>query len=280
MVADGYRFELEAFNGPLDLLLELIRRAEVDIVEIPIAQIADQYIEIISHAEAIDMDQAGDFLVMAATLMEIKSRTIAPIAAADDLDGSGTGQSGDSSSSGITLDPRVALVQQLLDYQRFRSAAEQLVQQRDAFGKQASVRCLSNRSGAQEEEEDELNVELDDVHLLSLSEPYQRIISSIDFDRLGDHRIEIDDTPIEIFEADIMDHLSEANTSIELDHVFQGRAVQERIGLFLATLELVRTRRVHIDQEEPFGTIVLSVLEDVSRDEQTQVSIEPPVIGQ
>ncbi len=279
MVADGYRFELEAFNGPLDLLLELIRRAEVDIVEIPIAQIADQYIEIISHAEAIDMDQAGDFLVMAATLMEIKSRTIAPIAAVDDLDGSGAGQSGDSSSSGITLDPRVALVQQLLDYQRFRSAAEQLIQQRDAFGKQAPMRCLSNQSDAQEEEE-ELIVELDDVHLLSLSEPYQRIISSIDFDRLGDHRIEIDDTPIEIFEADIMDHLSEASASIELDHVFQGRAVQERIGLFLATLELVRTRRVQIDQEEPFGTIVLSVLEDVSGDEQTQASIEPPVIGQ
>jgi segregation and condensation protein A len=274
MVADGYRFELEAFNGPLDLLLELIRRAEVDIVEIPIAQIADQYIEIISHAEAIDMDQAGDFLVMAATLMEIKSRTIAPIVAADDLDGSGIGQSGDSSSSGITLDPRVALVQQLLDYQRFRSAAEQLIQQRDAFGKQAPVRCLSNRSSAQEEEEEEeeLNVELDDVHLLSLSEPYQRIISSIDFDRLGDHRIEIDDTPIEIFEADIMDHLSEASASIELDQVFQGRAVQERIGLFLATLELVRTRRVHIDQEEPFGTIVLSALEDASDDEQRQAA--------
>ena len=153
MVAEGFRFELEAFNGPLDLLLEWIRRAEVDIVDIPITQIADQYIEIVSQVEHIDMDQAGDFLVMAATLMEIKARTIAPRLENDGLDDSGAA-SGSSSAGSVPLDPRVALVQQLLDYQRFRSAAEQLVQQRDAFSQQEAVRCKWDRNADGQEDED------------------------------------------------------------------------------------------------------------------------------
>ena len=77
-VSTEYRVRLEAFEGPLDLLLYLIRRAEVDITDIPIAAIADQYMQYLAGIERIDIDLAGEFLVMAATLMEIKSRMLSP----------------------------------------------------------------------------------------------------------------------------------------------------------------------------------------------------------
>ncbi|MFM9996014.1 MAG: segregation and condensation protein A, partial [Phycisphaerales bacterium] len=107
-----YRVRLEAFQGPLDLLLFLIRRAEVDVTDIPISTIADQYLEHLAAIERIDIDLAGEFLVMAATLMEIKSRSLLPQEAAAE---------GDDEP-----DPRRELVKQLLEYRKFKDAAAAL----------------------------------------------------------------------------------------------------------------------------------------------------------
>ena len=84
---EDYQITLDAFRGPLDLLLYLIRRAEVDVHDIPIAQITDQYLAFLRQLEDIDIDVAGEFLVMAATLIEIKSRTIAPVSKTGDESG-------------------------------------------------------------------------------------------------------------------------------------------------------------------------------------------------
>src|SRR5947207_1867047 len=125
---EDYQITLDAFRGPLDLLLYLIRRVEVDIHDIPIAQITDQYLAFLRQLDDIDIDVAGEFLVMAATLIEIKSRTLAPA--------SKTGDDETAGSNGAHLesaDPRYELVQQLLAYQKYRIASDELEKRRQAF---------------------------------------------------------------------------------------------------------------------------------------------------
>src|SRR5262245_61582925 len=108
----SYSVALDAFHGPLDLLLHLVKRNEVDILNIPIARIADQFLDYLSVMQALDLDLAGDFVVLAATLMEIKSRTLLPV------------EEGTEHSE--SDDPRRELVKQLLEYRRFKDAAAAL----------------------------------------------------------------------------------------------------------------------------------------------------------
>ena len=105
-----YRVNLEIFAGPLDLLLYLVRKEEVDIYDIPIAKITDQYLRYVEMLKSLDIDLAGDFLVMAATLMQIKSAMLLPKAEPDQL--------------GVEdlTDPRAELIRQLLEYKRFKDA--------------------------------------------------------------------------------------------------------------------------------------------------------------
>ena len=116
-----YRVELDVYNGPLDLLLYLIKRDELDIYDIPLARITDSYMQYVnmlkdlSKDQGLDINVAGDFLVMAATLMEIKSAMLLPKAPA--------GENGENSAVAELSDPRYELVQKLLEYKRFKDAA-------------------------------------------------------------------------------------------------------------------------------------------------------------
>jgi len=109
-----YRVNLDIFAGPLDLLLYLVRKDEVDIYDIQIARITDQYIRYIEMLKSLDIDLAGDFLVMAATLMQIKSAMLLPKAQPDDIDDEDL------------ADPRAELIRQLLEYKKFKDAANLL----------------------------------------------------------------------------------------------------------------------------------------------------------
>src|SRR5688572_14023212 len=124
-----YRVELDVYNGPLDLLLYLLKRDELDICDIPIARITDSYMSYVnmlrefSKNEGLDINVAGDFLVMAATLMEIKSAMLLPKAPA--------AETGESSAAADLADPRYELVQKLLEYKRFKDAAMALERQQE-----------------------------------------------------------------------------------------------------------------------------------------------------
>lgn len=237
--SEDYQVRLSSFQGPLDLLLYLIRRAEVDIHDIPIHEITSQYFAFLKELRHIDIDSAGEFLVMAATLIEIKSRTLAPRP-----EGEETGQEVAAAES---LDPRAELVQQLLAYQRFRNAAEQLDRLRDEYANRWAARAAHGDLPAEEEGE----IELEDAHILDLFQTYERIISAIDLTRLGEHKVEYDDTPITLHQADLVDRLRRTPMKrFTLRSVFEGRSRGEMIGLFLATLELARQRTILIRQDE------------------------------
>jgi segregation and condensation protein A len=262
-VQEDYQVSLEAFHGPLDLLLYLIRRAELDVHDIPIASITEQYLAFLSQVDEIDIETAGEFLVMAATLIEIKSRTLMPPGKADD--GEDASEPGDGRSAGPpgvlnVADPRAELVQQLLAYQRVRIAAEDLESRRTDFARRYPWQAYIHESMFEKPAEVEL--ELEDVHVLDIAQTYERICSTIDFTRIGDHRVQIDDTPIALHQEDLLDRLSRSpEHALRLQDVFEGYTSGQRVGLFLATLELTRLRRVRVRQdalEEPIEVTLVT----------------------
>ena len=256
---DEYQVAIDNFQGPLDLLLYLIRRAEVDVHDIPIAKVTDQYMAFLSQIERIDVDTAGEFLVMAATLIEIKSRVLMPV----DKSEAGQAGEGDAPDSMQASDPRYDLVQQLLAYQKFRLVADELEQRRAEFASRFAARPAR---GQRIEAAEPVELELEDAHALDLSEAYERIIAAIDLNRLGDHTVEIDDTPIALHQEDLLDRLQRSrDRHLRLQDAFSGQGPSQRIGLFLATLELTRLRRISVQQDDVQADIVL-----VLRDEQDE----------
>lgn len=259
MSQPDYTVRIDAFQGPLDLLLFLIKRAEVDIVDIPIAEITDQYVSYLKGLDRIDIETAGEFLVMAAMLMEIKSRMLMP---PETRQAGGAGAAADAEAvSGLDAsDPRYELVMQLLAYKRFRDAAQTLEHLRNDWVNRSPLARIALGAAAPEPEQEHEapEADLEDVGVWDLFEVFQRITEAVDFGRLGDHRVEYDDTPIVLHEADLLDQLNRAEDGrLSLRRACAGRKRGEMIGLFLATLELVRQHKVRVIQDRAHDDIIL-----------------------
>lgn len=273
MLTEDYAVRLDSFQGPLDLLLHLIRRAEVDINEISIGQITDQYLRHLGALDRIDVEPAGEFLVTAATLVEIKSRMLVPH---DDGDEADTAESFLTRESG---NPAAELIRALLQYKRFREAAEKLEANRRVWDQRYPTRPLAAPDVPPAPDAEPEILDLEDVSLFDLVQAYARIADTVVFERLGRHAVVDDDTPIELHAADILDRLraappADAETlptiagrpAMHLRSLFSGRKRVEVIGLFLAVLELVRQRAVRVLQPkgQPEVTIALSESESAS----------------
>jgi segregation and condensation protein A len=260
-----YRVNLDVYNGPLDLLLWLIRREEVDIYDIPIARVTEQYLQYVELIHRLDPNLAGDFLVLAATLMEIKTRMLLPTPAVDDADG----EAGEAD-----LDPRAELVRQLLQYKAFKDAADKLADAADHRARRFEHPPVRVESEPEE-------VELDDVGIWDLFEAFSRLLEQIGQEP-GRHEVIYDDTPIEVLAEDLLDRLTQGGP-LRFAEVFEGAVERsEIVGMFLAMLELARRRRVRIGQESSFGEIVLSLNPDAEAfdagvsDAPGEVAAPPP----
>ena len=260
---DDYRVKLDSFEGPLDLLLFLIRKNEVDIHDIPIAQITDQYLSFVAELHSlaairIDIDAAGEFLVMAATLTEIKSRMLLPKPPAS--------QNAGETSLSPAEDPRAELVRQLMEYKRYRDAADALENRGEQWGRRfGSARAGIDNAALEALVKYDDDVEVEDLNIIDLVEAFKRIAETVNFERLGDHQVTYDDTPIELHAADILTRLEE-NAKVEAQQVgeldmrdlFMTKKTRgEMVGLFLALLELVRNGKVKVRQDKGNEAILL-----------------------
>ncbi len=259
---EDYRVQLDIYNGPLDLLLYLIRKDEVDIYDIPIARITDQYIQYVTLLQQMDPNLAGEFLVMAAMLMEIKSRMLLPRAPEEE-------------EGGEAIDPRSELVRQLLEYKRFKDAAGWLA---EAAETQASkfprVPVLPTPQN---------EIDLEDIHIWDLVEAFSRLLQAT-LAGAGLHEVEKDDTPLALHQQDIVDRLQREGP-MPFSRIFEGRTRRtEWIGLFLAMLELIRQGIVRIEQDEPFAEIYLFMKVDLPdegfKPEEPQETPAQPVTEQ
>jgi segregation and condensation protein A len=267
-----YRVELDAYSGPLDLLLYLVRRDEIDLYDIPIARLTEQYLAYLKGMQEIDVDLAGEFLVMAASLLEIKSAMLVPKAPqAPDQAGAEAATAGGMDQ----LDPRFELVQQLLAYKRFKDASVELEERRRQWesryaaqparakpeGAASGVDAAAAAAAGLEDEQDAAPLELDieDASIADLCDVFSRIMDTIGAGPAR-HEVIYDDTPIGLHAEDILDRLGREGP-MTLQAIFEGRSRSEAIGLFLAMLELVRQRRIKAvqDQVSASGEVSLEI---------------------
>ncbi|MBI4881363.1 MAG: segregation/condensation protein A [Planctomycetes bacterium] len=242
----SYTVSLDNFSGPLDLLLHLIREEEVEIHDIPIATICDRYFEYLKGLEQLDVDLASEFLVMAATLMLIKSRKLLPVEEAVDLD--------------EELDPEDELIQQLLAYKQFKLASRDL----DGLALERSriFPYAPPRQAGQEQE-----VELDEVDVWDLLRAFSAILAETGLDRAP--RLIPNEKPLREVIDEVF-RIVRAARSITFKGLFEGQKDrQEVLGRFLALLELLRRRRIRAVQAGCFADIEIVLLDerDLSDDE-------------
>jgi segregation and condensation protein A len=254
-----YKVQLETYSGPMDLLLYLIRREEVDIYDIPISRILEQYLGYVHLLEELDPDAVGDFLVMAATLVEIKSRTLLPKPPPEVEDDDG-------------LDPRADLVRQLLAYRSFREAAVKLEERADIRSKQ-----FGRPPTEVPEDEEQQEVDLEDAQIWDLMTAFNKLLASVG-QRRTTHDVVYDDTPVTLHATDILDRLEREGPEMPFESLFEGRRRSEMIGLFLALLELIRQKRVQAQQDTALGGITVHLL-DATPIMETTVTGGVPEVG-
>ena len=240
-----YRVNLEIFAGPLDLLLYLVRKEEVDIYDIPIAKITDQYVHYIELLKSLDIDLAGDFLVMAATLMQIKSAMLLPKAEPDQL------QDDDLS------DPRRELIRQLLEYKKFKDAANLLNvaanEQKERFPRPGTI-------VEQLKPDAEPEIDIEQVSIWDLLEAFDTICKATG--TVSDISNIKDDTPIDLYQIEIL-HRLQTEGPMTFERIFESRTNRfVMIGLFLALLELIREKLAWVEQASDSSIYVRSLTEE------------------
>jgi segregation and condensation protein A len=240
-----YKVELDVYNGPMDLLLYLIKREEVDIREVQIAKIADQYLAYLDLLKALDIELAGDFLVMAATLLEIKSRSLLPRPPVEVEEGE------------EEEDPRETLIRQLIEYRRFKEAAGLLDdrgrEMARRFARQVDERLLEELVGeAVEVPAHEL---LEGVEVWDLFTAFSEIVRTLGYSK--PREVVYDDTPVEQAVEDLLARLKAEKSLLFVQLFDRTRGLGYLITMFLATLELTRQRLVGVEQTADFKEIRL-----------------------
>lgn len=238
----GYRVRLDLFEGPLDLLLHLIKKNEVDVSNIPVAAITEQYLSYLDLMRELNLDIAGEYLVMAATLTLIKSRMLLPSAEPDEEE---------------EADPRADLVRRLLEYQRFREAAQSLAERpwlnRDVYVREPSA------DGVPTEDEGPPRIR---VTTWELVEAFRAVLKRSQPDPV--HEVQAEPVSLQERIRSVLQTLSVAR-SVTFDSLF-GEAPTRHfvIVTFLAMLELMKLGAIEAIQEERWGPILIVLsIEDV-----------------
>lgn len=238
-----YKIILESFEGPMDLLLHLIDKAEIDIYDIPINEITEQYIEYIKKMDQLDLDITSEFLLMAATLLEIKSKMLLPSMKTSE----------DKQLEMEEIDPRIELVKRLVEYKKYKHVSQELqlyeqVQKKVYYKPKED---LSNFEG--EEEIEEMDLDKLVSALNKLLKKNQNTQISIDIDEIQKEEYTLDES-MEKIKVKL-----EENKQITFSSLFHENSNKKEIVVtFLSILELIRTKYITIDQEDNFSEIIIN----------------------
>jgi segregation and condensation protein A len=230
----SFRVELDSYRGPLDLLLYLVRKHEVDLTDIPVALVAEQYVAHLEVLEELNVDDVGEFIEIASTLVELKSQMVLP-------------RGGEETET--LEDPREELVTRLLDYKRYKDAASLLDDQSREW--QLRYQRLANDLPPRRVSMESQPIR--EVELWDLVSAFGRIMR--DSQATQPSNIVYDDTPINVYMAKIQDRIT-SEGCVTLSGMFEpGMHKSAMIGVFLAILELVRHHCVETEQRDPHGEI-------------------------
>ena len=248
--------KLQAFEGPLDLLLHLIDKNKVSIMDIPIASITDQYLEYLAQMRREDLDVMSEFLVMAATLLDIKSRMLLPP---------------EKDEEGEEIDPRAELVEKLLEYKMYKHMSGQM------RGWEEDAAHTMYREGKLPDEvrnfrapvdTDEL---LDDVTLAALHTVFldvmKRQADRVDPIRSNFGRIEKEDVDVRSVMSDVQHRIMKKRSCSFKSLLAGGKGRMYTVVTFLTVLELMRMGRIGVEQENPFGEIYITAKDEAQWDQ-------------
>jgi segregation and condensation protein A len=254
----SFNIHLDIFRGPLDLLLYLVRQHELEIADIPVARIADQYLEYLNVLQEIDINAVGDFLEVAATLVEMKSRLVLPHGdeVVEELNETGS-----------------ELVQRLLEYKRFRDAASML----DERGREWQQRYPRLADDTPPRRVDPSTQPIHEVELWDLVSAFGRVIR--DNRAVQPSNIVYDETPIHVYMERIHRQLADKGRMAFSEMFSPGMHKSAMIGVFLAVLELVRHHSVVTEQSDLHGEIWMMAGDNFRAAEVwTQVTSATPAI--
>ena len=242
-----FRVDLDIFSGPLDLLYYLVRKHELDILDIPIARVIDQYLQMLEVIEQIDVNAVGDFLELASRLIEIKSRLALPRHEEDEEE--------------EAEDPRHDLVQRLLEYKKYKDAASVLDERGQLWRRRFSRRGSDLPTRVFDPAEQPIH----EVELWDLVGAFGRVMREHAATQPANIRTE--EVPIEVYMQRIRTQLA-ASPRLAFERLFEGDVSRmQLVGLFLALLELIRHEYVQVEQEGLFGNIWVLAGEPIDRDQ-------------
>lgn len=246
-----YNVKIDAFEGPLDLLLHLINRLEIDIYDIPVAQITEQYLMYIKTMNELKLDVASEFLVMAATLLALKSKMLLPKheEELDDLD----------SDINYEEDPRDELVERLIEYRKFKEAAQDLKSLEEERGLMFTKppSDLSDFAKEKQPEKSEINVTLYDMLAA-----FQKLLRRKKLQRPMSTRITRQEISIETRMSEIMVELKQFTGRKNFNELFPHPAKEHIVVTFLAILELIKRKEIDVEQSENFGDIFVHAVQE------------------
>jgi segregation and condensation protein A len=243
LIEEAYQVSLPQFEGPLDLLLHLIQKHELDIFDIPISFVTARYLEYLDVMQALDLDVAAEYLLMAATLAHIKSRMLLPAAPPDESDAAVDGEPEE--------DPRAALVRRLLEYQKFRAAAEELAA-RGVAGRDVFQRGIPIDAGAPDV------APLAELPLFALLDAFEKLLKRRKL-RIS-HEVTSERVSISERIQEIVERLRAARTSV-FDDLFEGAQTEiDLVVTFLALLEMTRLRMTRLYQTGPLEPLHVTLV--------------------
>jgi segregation and condensation protein A len=243
--------QLEVYEGPLDLLLHLIKKNEVGIADIPISVITNQYLATLELMRSLNLDIAGEYLVMASTLIHIKSRELLPLEEG--------GEDEDEEE-----DTRDELIHRLLDYQRYKEAASEL-EGRELLHRDVFVRLSESRQELEA-------AEFERVSLFDLMSAFQRVLERLP--KEGVHMVTVEKISVQEKMNLILDCLRRS-TRMVFQSLFEGAVSRmEIIATFLALLELIKIRAIRAIQDERVGPIMIELTAPVVEEQEGLVNGE------
>ncbi|MGQ9455537.1 MAG: segregation and condensation protein A [Armatimonadota bacterium] len=237
-----YRVALGVFEGPLDLLLHLIREQKINIYDIPIAKITEQYLAYLHLMEQLDLEIASEWLVMAATLLEIKSRMLLPQDVASEED------------EEDEVDPRLELVERLVEYEKFKLAAEHFRQREEQRAK------LFVRGDVNFDFELKPVLSLEDITAADLLAALHKVLAGVGDENVTTVRRR--KITVRMRMREIWHRLMRCSGRLTFGELFEGDVTKMEVVItFLALLELIIARRVKAQQQYTFGPITITVVE-------------------
>ncbi|PHS03213.1 MAG: chromosome segregation protein ScpA [Blastopirellula sp.] len=240
-----FRVDIDNYRGPLDLLLYLVRKHELDICDIPIALVTEQYVVYLDILKELDIDAVGDFLEMSSILIEIKSKMLLPSTVVDEE---------------VLEDPREQLVERLLEYKRFKDAASLLEDQ----GRKWQQRHTRQTDDLPPRRIKPADQPIHEVELWDLVSALTRIVR--DNNAVQPTNIVYDETPIKVYMQQIHQKISEQGQIFFTEMFSSSMHKSAIIGVFLAVLELVRHHSVLAEQVEMHSDIRLTAGDDFKKD--------------